>query len=658
MGKPEGERFSTESFFLLGKRDRQIRRFCFQSQGPEPETAKDFRIIPKNQAERPLAHTPKRWIMKASGQADPEMLARQLDISPILSRILTARGLSDPQSCKRFLEPSLTQLHSPDSMPDLALATGILLEACQKKLPICIYGDYDADGCTGTAILFRTLKLLGAEVFFYIPHRLSQGYGLHVSAVEEIAGLGAKILVTVDCGITAIEPTLVAKSKGIRVIITDHHEFGPTLPEADAILHPRLPGKEAPFGHLSGSAVAFKLAWGLIVASGGTGKVPDSLRAHVRNCMAIAALGVIADVVPLVDENRIIAKFGLKHLLKMDWPGIVHLLEVADLTGNKTLQSDDIGYKLGPRLNVLGRFGCARLVVELLTTDQAGKARQLAEVIDTYNKQRQSLERKMVEEARLEVEKTGQMEAPGLVVYQKDWSPGLVGIIASRLVDHYGKPALVLGGGTENTPQEGLAVGSGRTVSPVHLNKVLDKCRDLIDSGGGHAAAVGLKLAWDKLEQLKERFHSAVLEETGGKPITPTLRLESEVPLLGLGVPLVRTLETLEPFGAGNPRPIYLVSDATIEGDPRLVGKDGNTILVTIRQGEAKMKAVGFHMGSRKEEMLSGGGKISIAFVPMINEFQGRTSVDLQIKDFQPKSDPLIEWETESQSWEATFKER
>ncbi len=605
-----------------------------------------------------MARIPKRWLMKTPGSGDAEQIARQLDISPIVAKILSARGLTDGESCKRFLEPSLARLHSPDTIRNLDRAAGILLEGCQKKIPICVYGDYDADGCTGTAILYRTLKLLGGEVSFYIPHRLSQGYGLHKSAVEEIAAMGAKILVTVDCGITAVEPALRAQELGIRLIITDHHEFGPDLPSAEAILHPRLPGAEAPFGHLSGSAVAFKLAWGLVVAAGGQGKVPEALRPHIRNCMAVASLGVIADVVPLVEENRIIAKFGLKHLTTMDWPGISHLLEVAELKTGKALQSEDIGYKVGPRLNALGRFGCARLVVDLLTTDQPSKARQLAEVIDSYNRQRQTLERKLVEEARAEVEKTGQSEAPGLVVFRKDWSPGLVGIVASRLVDHFGRPALVLGGGTENTPQAGFAVGSGRTVAPIHLKKALDHCQDLLVSGGGHAAAVGVKVDWDRLDLLRKRFQEAVLAQTNGKAIAPVIRLESEVPLIGLSVKVVQTLESLEPFGAGNPRPIYMVCDTVLEGEPRLVGKDSNTLLATIRQGDAKIKAVGFQMGSRKEELLSGGGKLSLAFVPMINEYQGRRSVDLQIKDFQPKAEPDIEWDTEEASYETPSKER
>lgn len=605
-----------------------------------------------------MARTPKRWILKAGVEGDPEGLAKALDISPILTRILTSRGLNDPQSCRRFLDPSLSFLHSPDTLHGVASAAGILLDACKNRTPICIYGDYDADGCTGTAVLFRTLKALGGDVSFYIPHRLSQGYGLHTAAVEEIAAAGARVLVTVDCGITAVEPAQKARELGLRLIITDHHEMGEVLPEAEVILHPRLPGKEAPFGHLSGSAVAFKLAWGLIVASGGTGKVPENLRTHVRNCMAVAALGVIADVVPLVEENRIIAKFGLKHLPTMTWPGITHLLEVADLGQGKALQSEDIGFKLGPRLNALGRFGCARLVVELLTTDSQGKAKQLADVIDTYNRQRQTLERKMVEEAREEVESSGQGNAAGIVVWKKEWSPGLVGIVASRLVDQFGRPALVLGTSPETGQGANLAIGSGRTVPPVHLKKILDSCQDLLTGGGGHAGAVGLKIPWEKLELLRERFAQAIVDQLGGKAPTPILRLESEVPLTGLGVNLVRTLDTLEPFGCGNPRPIYLATELHIEGEPRLVGKDGNTIQVEVRQGGTKLKAVGFQMGSRKEEMLSGGGQLSLAFVPTINEFQGRTSVNLVLKDFQPRSQPELEWESESTAWEVPPADR
>jgi len=605
-----------------------------------------------------LAHAPKRWIVQPTPQCDIEALAKAIDVPPIVARILASRGLVDPVSCKKFLNPSIAGLHSPQTLFGMVEAVAILRDACASQTRICIYGDYDADGCTGTAILVRTLAKMGGDVTYYTPHRLGLGYGLHDEAIREIYDTGTKVLVSVDCGITGVGPVQLARELGMKVIITDHHEFGETLPEADVILHPRLPGKAAPFEHLSGSGVAFKLAWGLTTVDDLSGKVRKDLRSHIRDCMAIASLGTIADVVPLIDENRVITRYGLEHLRKVPWPGVGHLLDVAGISPERPIKGEDVAFKLGPRLNALGRFGCARLVVEMLTTDQSGKAKQLAQVIDNYNNERQTIERRMVEEAKEEVAKTGQENASAIVIFRKGWMTGIVGIVASRIVEAFGRPVLMLGQGQENTPLAHLAVGSGRTTPGVHLKAALDQCMDLLISGGGHAGAVGLKLIPDNIDTLRERFQAAVTVLRGGAPLAQELRIESEVPFLAMRPAVVRTLDGLEPFGCANPKPLYMATGLQIDGEPRLVGKDGNTIQVNLKQGETKLKAVGFHMGSRKEEMLSGGGDMSLVFVPAINEFQGRISVDLQIKDFQPKAQPDFEWQASQASWETPLRDR
>ena len=587
-----------------------------------------------------------------------DALAKAINVPPIVARILASRGLLDPASCTRFLNPSIAGLHTPHTLAGMTEAVSILRDACANRTKICIYGDYDADGCTGTAILVRTLAKLGGDVTYYTPHRLGLGYGLHDEAIREIHDTGARVLVSVDCGITGVGPVRLARELDMKVIITDHHEFSETLPEADVILHPRLPGKLAPFEHLSGSGVAFKLAWGLSTVDEGTGKVRDDLRSHIRDCMAIASLGTIADVVPLIDENRVITRFGLEHLRKVPWPGVAHLLNVANLSPDKPIRGEDVAFRLGPRLNALGRFGCARLVVEMLTTDQSGKAKQLAEVIDNYNSERQTIERRMVEEAREEVVKTGQEDSPAIVIYRKNWMTGIVGIVATRIVEAYGRPVLMLGQGQENTPLAHLAVGSGRTTPGVHLKAALDQCMDLLVSGGGHAGAVGFKLDPDNIDLLREKFQGAVTVMRGGAPIAQELRIESEVPFLALSPKVVQTLDGLEPFGCANPKPLYMATGLRVDGEPRLVGKDSNTIQVNLKQGETRLKAVGFHMASRKDEMMSGGGDLSLVFVPAINEYQGRISVDLQIKDFQPRARPDFEWQASRPSWESPIRDR
>ena len=608
--------------------------------------------------ESPLAHTPKRWIVQPDPEGDMEGLAKALDIAPMIARILASRGMADPASCKKFLNPSIAGLHPPESLANMKEAVALLREACENRARICVYGDYDADGCTGTAILVRTLTKLGGDAHYYTPHRISMGYGLHEEAITEIHSTGATVLISVDCGITGVGPVRLARELGMKVIVTDHHEFGDELPNANAILHPRLPGKVAPFEHLSGAGVAFKLAWGLTSLGGDSTRVRDDLRSHIRDCMALAAVGTIVDVVPLIDENRVITRFGLEHLRKSPWPGIHHLLDVAGISPDKPIKGEDVAYKLGPRLNALGRLGCARLVVEMLTTDQSGRAKQIALVLDKYNQERQTIERAMVEEAKEEVEKTKQAEASAIVLFRKTWTPGVVGIVASRMVETFGRPVLMLGKGGEGTPLAHLIVGSGRTTPGIHLKEALDQCRDLLVSGGGHAAAVGLKLIPENLDALRERFQEAVTKQRGGAPIAPELRIEAEVPLLAMRPMVIRMLDGLEPFGSANPRPLYMATGLKIDGEPRLVGKDANTLQVYLKQGETRIKAVGFHMGSRKDEMLSGGGDLSLAFSPSINEYQGRISVDLHIKDFQPVAKPVFQWEPRKTSWETPLRDR
>ncbi len=576
----------------------------------------------------------------------------------MIARILAARGITDPVSGKKFLNPSIAGLYPPDSLGNMKEAVNLLKEACNNRARICVYGDYDADGCTGTAILVRTLNKLGGNAHYYTPHRLSMGYGLHEEAISEIHATGATVLISVDCGITGVGPVALARQLGMKVIVTDHHEFGDELPNANAILHPRLPGNKAPFENLSGAGVAFKLAWGLASPGGESARVPDELRSHIRDCLALAAIGTIVDVVPLIDENRVITRFGLAHLINVPWPGIHHLLDVAGISPSKPLKGEDVAFKLGPRLNALGRLGCARLVVEMLTTDQSGRAKQIALVLDKYNQERQSIERTMVEEAKDEVEKTGQADASAMVLFRKNWTPGVVGIVATRLVESFGRPVLMLGKGAEGTPMEHMAVGSGRTTPGIHLKAALDQCKDLLITGGGHASAVGLKLLPEHLDALRERFQAAVSQQQGGQPNVPELRIEAEVPLLAMSPGVIRMLDDLEPFGCANPRPIYMATGLKIDGEPRLVGKDGNTIQIYLKQGETRIKAVGFHMGSRKDEMLSGGGDICLAFAPSINEYQGRISVDLHIKDFQPVAQPVFQWERQINQWDTPLRDR
>src|SRR5262245_20270614 len=381
-------------------------------------------------------------------------------------------------------------------LPGVSAAADRLLAAVRGGKRLRVYGDYDVDGVTGTAILLEGLRLLGADVDFYVPNRLEEGYGLNADALRQIASEGASVVVTVDCGIASLEEAREAKRLGLELIVTDHHEMKPTLPDAAVLVHPRLPGTSYPFGGLCGSAVAFKLAWALAMRECGGEKVTPVFREFLLDAVALAALGVVADVVPLVDENRIIVRYGLNRLRQAPPMGLKALCEAAGLEPGTELRASDVAFRLAPRINAVGRLGQARLAVDLLTTTRREQAVDLARHLEALNAQRQKLERQTTGEARELVEKNGWDDGPALVLARPGWHAGILGIVAGRMAELYGRPALVISlPGATREGEVRLAVGSGRSITGVALHEVLASCGDLLAGHGGHGAAAGFKLA-------------------------------------------------------------------------------------------------------------------------------------------------------------------
>ncbi len=580
----------------------------------------------------------KNWKLRAQDDHRVRRLASELEISSIVAHLLINRGIEEPVLARRFLNPVLTELHTPETLPGAARAANLIIRAIRENQRVRIFGDYDADGVTGTAILVRLIEQLGGQVDFHIPHRLDDGYGLNADSVRQAKEDGVKVLVTVDCGITAITEAELARQLGLQLVITDHHEQRDELPAADAIVHPRLPGNY-PFGGLSGSGVAFKLAWVIAQLHSESQRVTPELKDHLMDSVGLAALGLVADVVPLRDENRIFVKHGLARIAARPSTGLKALIETCRLK-DRTITAEDVGYKLAPRLNAAGRLGCARLVVELLTTRSPVKAREIAECLDGFNTQRQTLERRIAANAREQIKHQGLSTDLGLVLGSEDWHQGVVGIVAGRLTEQFGKPTILVSLRGQDEP----STGSGRSIAGIELHEVLKECAHLLESYGGHAAAAGIKIRPSKIGEFRAAFNEVIARKCPDGLPQPRLMLDSEVPLSALTFGLIREIDRLEPYGAENSKPRFLAADVSIEeGTPKRVGADQSHLNFRVRQGAASFSAVAFGMGERLEELISGHGRCSLAFEPRINEWQGRRSIQIFVIDFQAGSNPIIE---------------
>jgi single-stranded-DNA-specific exonuclease len=499
-----------------------------------------------------------------------------------------------------------------------------------------VYGDYDVDGTTGTAILLQGLRLLGCEPEFYVPHRLEEGYGLNVEALRQIAARGAQLVITVDCGIGSLEEAEEAARLGLELIVTDHHEPRDRAPGAAVIVHPGLPEGSYPFRGLSGSGVAFKVAWRLAQLASGGPKVTARFRDYLLDSLVLATLGTIADVVPLHDENRIFVRHGLARLRQAPPVGLQALIEATGLQAASQLRATDVSFKLAPRLNAVGRLGCARLVVELLTTSSPQRAADHARSLEEQNRQRQIIERRILVQAREMVETNGLGQAPALVLASPDWHGGVIGIVAGRLADQYARPALLIALRKEQGDGPPVGQGSGRSVPGFPLHEALQKCNEVLMSHGGHKAAAGFRVRADTVDLFRERF-LAVAETffPSGLPV-PRLVLEAEVPLSALTLGLVKDIDRLEPYGSENLRPLFLAGGLQITGEPRRMGDGERHLNFRVRQNNTTLRAVAFNMGDRCSELMSAGGLCCLAFTPKINEWKGYCNVELEVADFQP----------------------
>ncbi|QVL34915.1 single-stranded-DNA-specific exonuclease RecJ [Telmatocola sphagniphila] len=573
------------------------------------------------------------WHLHQFDAEKVQFLAREANVPAVVAQILFNRGVRQPAEVRRFLDAPLNGLHAPESLPGVPEAVELLYETIEKKHKICIYGDYDVDGVTGTSILYRLLTILKTPVQFHVPHRLEEGYGLNEGALQKIAEDGCKLVVTVDCGIASIQEAETARKLGLKLIITDHHEMKSVLPSADVLVHPRLPDTHYPFDGLSGAGVAFKLAWALAKKVSGGERVSAELREFLLDAVLLATLGLIADVVPLLDENRILVKHGLIRMKDKPFLGLKALIDSANKDKEPNFKAEEVAFKLAPRMNAAGRLGCARLVVEMLTTDVPIKAHEVAAFLESQNHQRQTLEKKITQHAKEMLAEVDLAHFPAAVLAHAEWHPGVIGIVASRIVEHIGRPSLMIAI-KEGQP---LATGSGRSIPGFELHKALKACEVDLVAHGGHAMAVGLKIEPKKIEDFRKRFTDYAGEHfPQGVPPAPRLNIDAEVPLSSLTPQLLRDLDKLEPFGSQNSKPRFLAGGIKIVGEPKKMGQTGTHLNLFVQQGNTKMRAVGWGMADRIEELMSAGGDCCLVFEPKINTWNGMSKIELEIRDLRP----------------------
>ena len=558
------------------------------------------------------------------------MLAGRLGVSPLVARLLWIRGLREPFAAGRFLDPKLTDLVSPNELPDMGPAAARIAKAVRERERIAVCGDYDVDGMTGTALLVRFLRILDADAIYAIPDRTSDGYGLSVAGVERLHAKGVRLLVTVDNGVGALDALVRARDLGIDAIVTDHHLPGPTLPPAVAIVDAyRTDVAVSPAARaasLCGCGLAFKLAWGVAEVVQRV-KRDERLRAFLVDAMGLVALATLADVMPLVGENRILVTQGLRALRASKHPGIRALLETAGV-GAVALTAEDVAWKLAPRLNAAGRMNRPEHAIDLFVTDDPTVAVALAGELESANEQRRDIEKGIVAEALLQAE--GVLEGrQSLVVSGEGWHRGVIGIVAARLVDAHARPTVVIGlegdGGR----------GSCRTTGSVNLHEALTRCGSHLKRYGGHAAAAGLEVDRASIPAFADAFEQAVRVQTGDASPEAVLLLDGEAAPADFTLDVVEQVRRLAPFGAGNPEPRFAIRGAVVAGKPRLMGAGSDHLSFAVKTPTGAIRVVAFRQADAFD-LVASGRPVDIAAAPTVNEWKGYRTPELVATDIRP----------------------
>jgi single-stranded-DNA-specific exonuclease len=565
----------------------------------------------------------KRWTILKHDREQTANLSKELNVPPIVAAILISRGVDSAEKARKFLHPTIEDLHEPYLLKDLKKAVERILQAIEKDEKILVWGDYDVDGTTGTVVLRKALEILGANTGFHVPHRFTEGYGINIEKLSEAKEKGYTLVVSVDTGSRAFEAADWAKANNIDLIITDHHlaDDAKGNPDAYAIVNPNQAGDEYPDKNLAGVGVAFKLAHALLREKGKEKLVPGFLK--------MVAIGTVADMMNLTGENRAIVKLGLQDLPKAKNFGLRALMEVADC--NSEMTSYDIGFRLSPRINAAGRMDEALTVVRLFEADSFEKAREYAEILDSRNRERQKVQKEISELALLEYTENGASFEENFVavIAGEKWHRGVIGLASSRITEKIYRPSLVI------SLENGIGHGSARSISGYHLLNGLDSCADLFEKFGGHAAACGFTIKQENIETLREKLNEHAKEKLKDTDLIPELKIDAQVSSASLNLELVDELKKLEPFGIGNPKPVFVTKDLFLTDEPYVMKEKHLKLKLADTHGK-RFEAVWWDgVDKSKGQTLKPQTCIELAYTAEANSWNGNTRLQLVVQDLK-----------------------
>jgi len=564
-----------------------------------------------------------RWVFTTPENEEAVSdLQDQLGVPHKIARLLVLRGVDTYDKAKAFFRSDLSQLHDPFLMKDMDKATARLAEAIRHGERILIYGDYDVDGTTSTAILYIFLEEFGVDVDFYIPHRFKEGYGINQDGIQYAIETNTDLIVSVDCGITAVEETEQAKEEGIDVIICDHHNVADVIPDAVAVLDPKRNDCNYPFKGLSGAGVGFKLIQGTIKKLGLADRIAFKL-------LDLVAISIASDIVPIEDENRILMREGLKRINSEPRIGIKALLELINLSIG-SITTSNIVFSIGPRINAAGRMGDATKAVKLLISDTPAEAKSRAHELESINVARRDKDSETMEEAKAMVDKNYNLDKiSSMVLHHPDWHLGVIGIVASRLVDTYGRPAVML------STVDGKIKGSARSIDGFNIYDAFKECEDLLEQFGGHEYAAGLTIAKENLQEFRQRINDIAEKRLSDEDFKPELKIDSELDLSNVNMRFWKLLSQFEPFGPGNLRPIFVSRDVEVVGVPTIVGK-GHLKMKVKQNGSGAFDVIGFNMHEYLPVIRNGDdNQLNIAYSLEENEWNGRRTLQIRLRDVE-----------------------
>ena len=554
----------------------------------------------------------KKWECYNNNIEEVQKIAKNFNVSNLLATILSNKNISSENEIEKFLNPTRNDFYDPFLMPDMKIAVDRILEAMSKKEKIIIYGDYDVDGITSITVLKQFLEDRGIEVGQYIPNRLNEGYGLNKKAIEEIVKQKYTLMITVDCGISGVEEVEYANSLGIETIITDHHEQGEEIPNALAVVDAKRKDNKYPFNQLAGVGVVFKLIQALGICLGLEEK-------EYLKYLDLVCVGTISDIVPLVDENRVIAKLGLKLVQVTKNIGLKTLL---DTVGYKKIDSITISFGVAPRINACGRMGFQNEALDLFLTKSEKEAKEISDRLNEYNRERQDTEKKIFSEALQKIEKS-EKDKPCIILGSENWHHGVIGIVASKVTDMYFKLSILI------CFEDGIGKGSGRSVPGFDLHEALSKCDKYVEKFGGHSMAIGITVTQDNFNKFKEEFEEYTKNSDIDK-IVPIIYIDQEVTLKDINLKAAKELQLLEPFGEGNKMPLFLYKNLRIDSIRAL--SEGKHLKLTLKDDNYIIDAIGFNMGALANEYLI-GDKIDVVGTLEINSFNNVEKIQINLKD-------------------------